>query len=203
LQAVLEESIFNRDPEMPALILGGAEAFWKCAIAVGMLPFFNSIPCQVDICESGTLEDLGQAVSYFTFDHVLLMLVLANGFSTGLAQMLGYAVIKHENAVHKNTITLLTIAFTWIFFLFYPGEGRQEFHWWTLGAIVILFSGSYWFVRADHTKNKSYLGLDGGDTKGETQRSEAEEEVRGLLRGEHQSSDRMQSLEIDETKKVD
>ena len=101
---------------------------------------FKHIPCPEDVCEGGRLEELGRAVDLLYQDSTLCNLVVVSSIFAALQQITGYMVIKHENAVHKTTITLLIIAFMWIFFLVYQGEGHENFNVLTLLAIVLLCS---------------------------------------------------------------
>jgi hypothetical protein len=74
--------------------------------------------------------------------------------------MSGMMVIKHENAVHKITITLALVAIVWIFFMAWPYNGNEPFNWIKLIAVLSIFIGSFWFVYADR-KHKGIELIDG------------------------------------------
>jgi hypothetical protein len=113
------------DPELNPLVLGGAEAFWKIVLGSILIPLYQFIPCPQEVCEGGRLENLNRCIELLTEDKILCTFVIVAAFLSASTQFLGYMVIKHENAVHKITISLMIIALTWVFFLIYPGKGKE------------------------------------------------------------------------------
>jgi hypothetical protein len=91
-------------------------------------------------------------------DNDLLWLVFVNGALVGLSHAFGYAIIKYETAVLQTTITLTIIFTTWLFFLFWPYNGHSSFNVLTLLGMLMLASGSYWYIVADHKQNKEHNG---------------------------------------------
>ena len=94
-----------------------------------------------EVSYSGTLEDFGSALEDLKTNPSLINLVLVNAILVGLAHALGYAIIKYEDAVLQTTITLSIIMTTWLFFLFWPNQGHEEFNVLTLLSMGLLAVG--------------------------------------------------------------
>lgn len=158
IQAVVEQAIFMRDPGLSPWPLCGAEAFWKIIIIVGLSPLYSYIHVPTAISYSGTLENFSLAFGELAADNDLLQLVVVNGALVGLSHAFGYAIIKYETAVLQTTITLSIIFTTWLFFLLWPYKGHSSFNALTLLGMLMLASGSYWYIVADHKQNKEHNG---------------------------------------------
>ena len=99
LQAVIEQGIFMKDPELSPMCLCGAEAFWKLSILLLLGPFYKMIAVPKEVSFSGTLEDFGAAIADLESNSRLMNLVIVNALLVGLAHAFGYAIIKYEDAV--------------------------------------------------------------------------------------------------------
>jgi hypothetical protein len=153
LQAVLEQGIFMKDPDLNPLCLVGGEAVWKLFFMLIFGPFYNFIKVSTDLSASGTLENFGAAIYDLQSDQALMILVLLNALFVGLAHAFGAAIIKYEDAVLSTTITLMIILTTWLFFLAWPYQGHEDFNFLTLIGMILLGTGSYLYIMAEN-KNK-------------------------------------------------
>jgi len=140
--------------------MGGIEAFWKICLGAILVPLYQFIPCPEAICEGGKFENLKRTVQLLASDRKLCVFVIVSAMLSASAQLLGMMVIKHENAVHKTTITLAMVAIVWIFFMAWPYNGTEPFNWIKLVAVLIIFGGSFWFVYADR-KHRGIELIDG------------------------------------------
>lgn len=149
LQAVLEQGIFMKDPDLNPLCLIGAEAVWKLLFLLLFGPFYQYIKVSTELSNSGTLENFGAAIYDLQSDQWLMTLVLLNAAFVGLVHAFGAAIIKYEDAVLSTTITLTVILTTWLFFLAWPYQGHETFNFFTLLGMILLGFGSYLYVVAE------------------------------------------------------
>ena len=120
-----------------------------------------TIPCPEAICEGGQLENPSRVFELLQGDSKLLCYVVVTALLAAVSQFLGMMVIKHENAVHKITITLAMVAIVWIFFMSWPYAGHEDFSWLMAIGIVLIFIGSFWFVYADRQNKQGFSMIEG------------------------------------------
>ena len=96
------------------------------------------------------------AITELDSNPSLLYLTVFNASLVGLAHAFGFAIIKYEDAVLQTTITLTIILTTWLFFLFWPFEGHEDFNFFTLCGMTLLGAGSYLYVMAKKDNNEEH-----------------------------------------------
>lgn len=97
----------------------------------------------------GKFEDLGPALSLIFINKQLAFLFMVMILSNGLHAVTGVTIIKEESAMQRQTAMMLVTPSVWIFFLLYSGEGSETFDWKQLVGLLMLVTGTFWYIHAD------------------------------------------------------
>lgn len=58
-------------------------------------------------------------------------------------------MIREGNGILKQAVTLLIIPIIWLFFLAYPGVGKEAFELSSFFGMLFVIGGTLWFINAD------------------------------------------------------
>mmetsp|Transcript_6908 Transcript_6908/g.6062 ORF Transcript_6908/g.6062 Transcript_6908/m.6062 type:complete len:112 (+) Transcript_6908:824-1159(+) len=58
---------------------------------------------------------------------------------------LGNSVTKYASCSNRATVNTSKVVIVWAFFLIYPGDGGETFHWLQLGGFILIVIGTFAF----------------------------------------------------------
>lgn len=82
------------------------------------------------------------AVKDLTKNPKLFMLVIALIIDIGVYNSLGVSVTKYASCANRATVNTSKVVLIWIFFLIYPGNGGETFHWLQFGGFILIVIGT-------------------------------------------------------------
>uniref|UniRef100_A0A7S3NYI0 Uncharacterized protein n=1 Tax=Euplotes crassus TaxID=5936 RepID=A0A7S3NYI0_EUPCR len=137
---VSEEKLFRVFYIHPLQMVGW-EGVWGLIFYSIILIILQFIPCPSHtICTYDTIEDTRQAFYEFSLDPLTWILGIGSILSISLYNSTNVAVTKFASCVQKATINTSKPALVWIFWLFYPGKGKERFIWpQIIGFTMIVF----------------------------------------------------------------
>jgi len=137
---VSEEKLFRVFYIHPLQMVGW-EGVWGLIIYSVILITLQFIPWPSStIWTYRTIEDTRQAVYELYLDDITFLLGIGSILSISLYNSTNVAVTKFASWVQKATINTSKPALVWIFWLFYPGKGKERFIWpQIIGFTLIVF----------------------------------------------------------------
>jgi len=155
-QMILEEKITRIDTRLDPPQLVGMEGAWGFLVFIPIVLLVNGVNCTENTvnpelleCENGKIDDFGYAMDQMRANPRLMWLNLAYLFLIVIASQCGVYIIKYANAMERVTIGHTRIAFVWLFFIFYQGDGHQDFNWLQFVFMTLLIVSTLMFVVYD------------------------------------------------------
>jgi hypothetical protein len=101
----------------------GLEGLWGLIIWCVLLPIFQHIQCDGELCPYGRLEDTMQAFRDYDTNKILIILSISICFSIAFFNAFGVSVTKNASAAQRSTIDTSRTVLIWIFFMVVPIYG--------------------------------------------------------------------------------
>jgi len=143
-QMIVEEKLFRKYKLSPLKVIGFEGVFGMCFYIVFLFVAYF-IHCNGALCHNGRLEDSIAAINGLGENIVLLFLVIALILDIGIFNTLGVSVTKYASCSNRATVNTCKVVLVWGFFLAYPGDGGESFHWLQLGGFIIIVFGTFIF----------------------------------------------------------
>ena len=139
-QFVIEEKLLG-DYYLSPLRIVGWEGIWGMLLFVILLPVFQFIPCDLEFCSNGQIEDTWFALRQLGNNYITLILLILSVIFIAGYNGFGITITKHMSATSRTTLKQTKIVLVWAFFLAYPGKGSESFKALQLVGFIILVLG--------------------------------------------------------------
>jgi len=139
-QYIVEEKLLGSYYLSPMKTVGW-EGIWGTCLFVILLPIFQYIPCQSEICSDGYIEDSKGALNMIEQSAPLVIFILLTVIFIAGMNGLGMAVTKYASSANRVTLQQTKIILIWGFFLIYQGGGHENFKYLQLIGFVIMLIG--------------------------------------------------------------
>ena len=121
------------------------EGIFGVAIYAVFLIIAYFIQWSSSICHDGRLENTPKAFGDLFKNFVLLFLFIGLILIIGIYNTLGVSVTKYASWSNRATVNTSKVVLIWLFFLLYPGEGGETFHWLQFGGFILIVIGTFIF----------------------------------------------------------
>lgn len=186
-QFVVEEKFLGEYYLSPMKVIGW-EGIWGVLLFAILLPILQFIPCDLEFCSNGHVEDTWFALrQIYNNSFTLIMLICSVIFIAGYNGF-GITITKHMSATSRTTLKQTKIVLVWIFFLIYPKEGHESFKYLQLIGFIVLVTG---IVLYNEILVIPFFGFDKSTVKA---LEEKEKEVESLLEDPEQPTRTEESL---------
>ena len=152
---IVQEKLFRNYKLSPFKVIG-FEGLFGMLIYIVFLTIAYIIKCEGALCHNGRLENSLKAVTDLGQNTVLLILVIALVVDIGIYNALGVAVTKYASCSNRATVNTSKVVLVWLFFLLYPGDGGETFHWLQFGGFILIVIGTFIF-NAERSKKEPEL----------------------------------------------
>jgi len=175
-QFVIEEK-FLGDYYISPLKVVGWEGIWGVLLFAILLPAFQFIPCDLDFCSNGVIEDTHLALRHLINVKTALILQIVGVLCMIAYNGFGITITKHMSATSRTTLKQTKIVIVWIFFLAYQGDGHESFKPLQLVGFLILVAG---IILYNEIIVIPFLGFDKNTMK---EKEKTKQRVESLLSG--------------------
>lgn len=156
VQYIVEEKLLGAYYLNPMKVVGW-EGMWGCCLFVIVLPILQYIKCDAAICNNGRVENSKVALQQIGESPLLLVYTIIITIGIGGMNGLGMVITKYASAANRVTLSQAKTLIVWVFFLLYPGKGKEKFSWLQLGGFIIMLIG---VVLYNEIVSLPFLGFD-------------------------------------------
>lgn len=121
----------------------GWEGIWGILVCLILLPIFQFIPWDSEICNNGVVEHSINAIDQIFANFVLVVLIWSSITVIWFYNGFGLQVTNLVSATNRVVLRQLKIVLIWIFFLLYPYEGHETFKPLQFVGFLILVFGVF------------------------------------------------------------
>ena len=155
-QMIVEEKLFRNYLLSPFKVIG-MEGVFGLIISSVFLFIAYFIHWSNDLWFDGKLEDAPKEFVDLFKNEYQLFLFIGFVLTMGLYNALGVSVTKYASSSNRTTINTSKVVVLWLFFLLYPGEGGETFHWLQFGGFIPIVIGTFIFNAQDSKKTKQNI----------------------------------------------
>ncbi len=175
-QFVIEEK-FLGDYYLSPMKVVGMEGIWGVVLFAILLPIFQFVPCSLDFCSNGVIEDTHLALRHLINVKTAIILQIVGVVCLVAYNGFGITITKHMSATSRTTLKQTKIILVWAFFLGYRGPGHETFKPLQLVGFLVLVSG---IILYNEIIVLPFLGFNKNTMKA---KDEAKKRVESLLSG--------------------
>ena len=147
-QMIVEEKLFRNYRLSPFKVIG-MEGIFGLTIYTIFLFIAYFIQWSSSVCHDGRLENTPKAFGDLFKNPILLFLFIGLILDIGIYNTLGVSVTKYASSSNRATVNTSKVVLIWLFFLAYPGDGGETFHWLQFGGFILIVIGTFIFNARD------------------------------------------------------
>ncbi|CAI2372274.1 unnamed protein product [Moneuplotes crassus] len=141
-QFVIEDKIV-RTYYSDSFEFAGWEGIWGTLLCLIVLPIFQFIPCEGELCSDGYIENSIFALQQIANSPRLIFLTIFTILIICAYNGIGLLVTKMVSSPNRVILRQIKIVVIWIFFLIYPYEGGESFKIIQLIGFAVLVFGVF------------------------------------------------------------